>query len=349
MKKAPAISVIIPMYNAEKYIGDCLESLLAQTFQDFEVIIVDDCSTDSSCAVVESYAPKFNGRLKLVHTEENSGTCAIPRNRGLPFSRGEYVFFIDIDDLLTLTALEELHTLAKDFDADVIHFERFYEATSELNKIYLRADQTRSFVKMPTLDTDDLATRVHDILDGRYGVTAWSKMVKRDFIIEHNLTFPPFKPSEDLIWNYGLIFYAKKFLRVPNIVYIWRQTENSIMRVKRTPEQEINFWLNPVILGIKIIENMLSKIAFFRQNPLYFYAILDHFVHYQLHALFNSSLKLTPNEIYTTINEKFEKNSEDYKALISFLFADLITQQKTLAANRRKIAELEAQLKEKFS
>ena len=61
----PAISVIIPMYNAEKYIGELLDSLLIQTFQDFEVIVVDDCSTDNSAAVVESYIPKFNGRLIL--------------------------------------------------------------------------------------------------------------------------------------------------------------------------------------------------------------------------------------------------------------------------------------------
>ena len=61
-KNIPAVSVIIPMYNAEKYIGECLDSILAQTFTDYEVIIVDDCSTDNSCAVVESYLPKFNKR-----------------------------------------------------------------------------------------------------------------------------------------------------------------------------------------------------------------------------------------------------------------------------------------------
>ena len=60
-KNIPAVSIVIPMYNTEKYIGECLDSILAQTFQDFEVIVVDDCSTDKSCDVVESYLPKFNG------------------------------------------------------------------------------------------------------------------------------------------------------------------------------------------------------------------------------------------------------------------------------------------------
>ena len=91
----PKISVIIPLYNAEKYIGDCLESLLVQTFQDFEVIVVDDCSTDNSVAIVQSYAEKFGGRLKIARTKKNSGGGGyVPRNLGLNLSRGEYIFFL---------------------------------------------------------------------------------------------------------------------------------------------------------------------------------------------------------------------------------------------------------------
>ena len=86
------VSVIIPMFNEEKYIGECLESILAQTFKDFELIVVNDCSTDSSVEVVESYAEKFGGRLKLFSTEKNSGSGAVPRNKGLNFSCGEYIF-----------------------------------------------------------------------------------------------------------------------------------------------------------------------------------------------------------------------------------------------------------------
>ena len=75
--KCPAISVIIPLYNAERYIGETLDSLLAQTFQDFELIVVDDCSTDSSCAVVENYAERFGGRLKLTRMQKKSGSREI--------------------------------------------------------------------------------------------------------------------------------------------------------------------------------------------------------------------------------------------------------------------------------
>ena len=85
-----AISVVIPMWNAEKYIGALLDSLLNQTFQDFEVIVTDDCSTDSSCEVVKSYFPRFDGRLKLLIMEKNSGGPGAPTNKGISQAGGKY-------------------------------------------------------------------------------------------------------------------------------------------------------------------------------------------------------------------------------------------------------------------
>ena len=117
--------MIIPLYNAENYIGECLDSLLLQRFQDFEVIVVDDRSIDNSFAIAESYLSKFNGRLRLTKTEKNSGGGGVPRNKGLLISSGEYIQFLDADDILTKTALEEMYTLAKEYDVDVVYCERF--------------------------------------------------------------------------------------------------------------------------------------------------------------------------------------------------------------------------------
>ena len=102
----PAVSVIIPLYNAERYISECLDSVLNQTFDNYEVIVVDDCSTDNSVAIVESYAEKFGGRLILSRMDKNSGSGGLPRNKGIMLSRGEYIQFLDADDMLTNTALE---------------------------------------------------------------------------------------------------------------------------------------------------------------------------------------------------------------------------------------------------
>ena len=114
---SPTVSVIIPMYNAEKYLPVCLESILNQTFTDFELLVVDDCSTDSSYAVAESYLEKFGGRLKIISLPQNTGSGAVPRNVGLDLSRGKYVYFMDADDLLLDTAIETLCDYAENYQA----------------------------------------------------------------------------------------------------------------------------------------------------------------------------------------------------------------------------------------
>ena len=229
------MSVIIPLYNAEKYIAECLDSVLAQTFQNFEVIVVDDCSTDNSPAIVESYKEKFGGRLTLSHMESNTGSGAMPRNKGLYFSRGEYVAFVDNDDLITKTALEEMYTLAKNYDADVVYCEKHYKINDNGSGIHIGtgADQNATLVDKPTFETVDIAERIEKILQGKYRVPQWRKLTRRSLIFEYELFFPNTRHADDVIWTDTLVIFAKKFLRVPNVVYIHRQSQNSIMRRKK--------------------------------------------------------------------------------------------------------------------
>ena len=132
-KKIPAVSIIVPMYNVEKFIAECLDSILAQTFKDYELLVVDDCSTDKSCSIVESYIPKFEGRLNLIKSEKNSGGCpGTPRNIAIDIAHGEYIMFVDSDDVITPTALEELYPIAKNFDADLLQCEKYFEVLGEV-------------------------------------------------------------------------------------------------------------------------------------------------------------------------------------------------------------------------
>ena len=166
------------MYNAEKYIGECLNSILAQTFQNFEVIVVDDCSTDNGVTVVQSYAEKFGGRLILSHMEKNSGSGGLPRNKGLILSRGEYVFFVDADDMLTKTALEEMYTLAKNYDADVVYCEKYYTSEANATNVTLSYWPTEKFVDKPTFETENLKERVQGIIRRRYCVMTCVKFIR---------------------------------------------------------------------------------------------------------------------------------------------------------------------------
>ena len=117
----PKISVIIPLYNAEKYIRQCLISVLSSKFKDYEVLVVDDCSTDNSVAEVKKLMPHFDGRLKLLSTEKNSGGAGIPRNVGMQNAVGVYIIFVDADDFILPTSLGDFFELAEEFNADVVH------------------------------------------------------------------------------------------------------------------------------------------------------------------------------------------------------------------------------------
>lgn len=353
----PAVSVIIPLYNAEKYIGECLDSVLAQTFQNFEVIVVDDCSTDNSVAIVESYMTKFNGRLILSHMERNSGSGSLPRNKGMNLSQGEYIFFVDNDDLITKTALEELYTLAKDYDAEVVYCEKNYEISNDGSQIQITSGPNRNIklVDKPTLESWNMAERVQKITQWNVWVPQWRKLVKRRFIFEYEIFFPNTRHADDVIWTDALILLSKKFLRVPNAVYINRQTMGSIMRTPRTPQQSINFWLNPSLVALKSLEKFFDKANLELHHR---YMILDNIVQSQFFDSFRASFNVPPFVVYDAIKKEFGKLFGEHDVLISTLCAILSTQLKIFIVNQQKfnefaaqaqkrIAELEAQLKNK--
>ncbi|MBQ3444863.1 MAG: glycosyltransferase [Selenomonadaceae bacterium] len=347
----PAISVIIPMYNAEKYIGECLDSLLAQTFQTFEVIVADDCSTDSSCEIIESYMPKFEGRLRLTHTETNSGGCAVPRNVGLPLARGKYVYFMDSDDALTQTGLEEMYTLAEEYDADVVYCERYYMSEGvgkdfiENMHVAKGRLQPPPYVEEPTLESSNLAERVKGILNDRFWFAAWLKLVRHDLLKEHNIFFPYVKPGEDDTWTHALIFFAKKFLRVPNMVYIRRMRDDSIIGTSKTPQQSLNFWFNPILLGLKELDKVMSQIEFFKENPQQHYAILEKQVQGKFRAGLRYAGQLTSTDVYETIKGEFGDKFGGQDILISALCSHIFGQDKALKETQKKLKHTEDVLK----
>lgn len=330
----PAVSVIIPMYNAEKYIDECLDSLLAQTFQNFEVIVGNDGSTDSSCDVVESYIPKFKGRLKLYHMEENTKHPGTVRNMALSHARGEYIYCMDSDDTFTKTGLEEVFLLAKEYDADVVYCERYYmsegvgeEYVKNVRPAYDRI-QPPPYVNKPTLEPEDLSKRVHSLLKNRYWTTPWLKLVRRNLLEEDKIFFPPLRNGEDDIWTYGLVIYAKKFLRVPNMVYIRRMHEDSIMGITKTPQQMLNFCLAPVLLGIKSLDELMNRHEFFQVNPSYRYPVLEYFLRGKFGWALKDAGNIRSEKVYEAIKDEFGDRLSEHDILISSLCSALYKAEK---------------------
>ena len=321
-KNIPAVSVIIPMYNAEKYIGECLESILAQTFQDFEVIVVDDCSTDNSRAVVESYIGKGEGmeKIQLVRRKTNSGTPAIPTNLGIKISRGEYLFILDNDDLITKTALEELYPLAKKFNADVVHCERFYQfkdGNKETGQIIgIPAGQ---WVTEPTLITNDFAERVIGLYNVQYVWNLWSKLIRRDFILANDLKMTS-GISADAMFTCLLVCSAERYVRVPNIVNLYRAVENSLSSKKRTVTEKIYTWINSLVNGFQLFDKFLSEREFFKQRPDIKYLALEVWVRECCNYLRDIYAQIPAWQIDEIIRHELE-GVKDTTAFTAFLFS----------------------------
>ena len=355
------ISVIVPLYNAEKYIAECLDSLLAQTFTDFEVIVVDDCSTDSSAAIVESYASKFNGRLTFTRLKKNSGNAGYSaRNRGFNCSRGEYVFFVDADDTLTKTALEQLYTVAKKFDADVVYTGARYRFTSEggakltLDKIG-RECQARNIEDKPTFTLNDPHKSLHELLiKSRIFWTPWTKFVKRDFLTSEGITFYEIPSGGDYVWTIELFACAERFLRIPDAVYVWRDdSAKSMTRDKRPVDKQIGTWCNVFVHIARAIADLFDRNELLNQNPHYRYRALE--IHLDTCMKLNQAARfqVKPEQLFEILRGKF---GDDVELIIPFMFSVIDSQQKNSAVNLRRfnqfaaaankrIAELEAEVK----
>lgn len=237
--------------------------------------------------------------------------------------------------------MEELYTTAENFSADVVYTERYYESNYDLSKVYVKSNQSSNLVDKPTLETDNLAERVTKILNIQYLVTPWTKLVKRDFLIEHEIFFPHVAISEDNIWTYALIFCAKKFLLVPNIVYVYRLNEKSVGQKKKIPTETINFWGSPIILGVKSLDNFMGKLKFFKNNPQYRYFVLANFVDGTLSGFGNN---LPPIDVYETIKQNFGKSLGESDVLVSILCSLANTYQIMILAKDKELNELNAQM-----
>lgn len=323
-KKLPQISVVIPMYNVEKYVGECLDSLLCQTFQDFEVIVVDDCSTDGSRDVVEKYLPRFEGKLRLIESEKNSGGCAVPRNIGMKYATGKYLFFLDSDDLIIKTAFETLYTLAEKFNADVVQCEKFFSSdTPHLQgaRLQVKSFKPNGYVTKPTLETKDISERIKNFHAQRYTWTAWSKLLNREFMIKNEIEYPITLNNEDLLFTIFCLSCAKKFLLIPDPVNIYRYRPGSILHTNLNVVDYVRKWIRSFATGFSCCDKFLSKLDFYKRNPEIKYLALDAITQNIFSKLVRVYEKFSSAVLDNIIREEIEKfGSEGSSAMISFLF-----------------------------
>lgn len=223
----PKVSVIVPVYNVEKYIEKCLDSLLNQTLKDIEIIVVNDGSKDNSKEIIKEY--EKNNPEKIVYLEKQNGGLSDARNFGLPYAKGEYIAFVDSDDYVELDMYEKMYELAKKENSDMVECDFYWE-----------------YPNKQKIDIGQIYYNQKEMLQ-KARVVAWNKLIKRSILEESKVQFPKGYRYEDVEFTYKLIPYLKKvsFVKEPFIHYI--QRENSISNVQNERTKEIFEVLEHVI------------------------------------------------------------------------------------------------------
>lgn len=220
--KLTKISVIIPVYNTASYLNECLNSVLNQTLGDFEVICIDDESTDSSLEILKSFKLK-DERIKII-TQSHMGQGAA-RNRGLTHACGEYVLFLDSDDYIDKFALEELYNIANQKSLDLIFYKliNFDNDTHDESKSkYLEMDFLKDIVSDEVFNWQNVMERIFDL-----SVTAPGKLFKKDLI--KDLEFQEDVIFEDNLFFIKMIFKVKRAYFYDKYLYYRRIRKDSIM------------------------------------------------------------------------------------------------------------------------
>ncbi|WP_298653208.1 glycosyltransferase [uncultured Proteiniphilum sp.] len=210
MKDIPLVSVIIPVYNGEQYVESCLDNIMAQTYKNLDIIVVDDGSTDRSAAIARKYP------VNLIRHEKNQGLSAA-RNTGIDAAKGEYIHFMDVDDGINTDYYKEMVKAITETGADIACGGMVNEK---------RRSKTQLFRKRKVYTSTQGKLKITYV--GKWGYV-WRYLFKRDFLKQYAFRFEEGRFIEDMIFSLSAMYHAKKLVVVPNTKYMYYNRENSIM------------------------------------------------------------------------------------------------------------------------
>lgn len=232
MLNSPCISVIIPVYNAEKYLCECLDSIINQTLRDIEIICIDDGSTDNSLNILTEYASRDN--RFIIISQKNSGV-GIARNLCLQKVSGEYLVFVDPDDWISKnTAFQQMYDYAKQNDAEVVHFDNF-EYIEYFNKIKkvnfgkrIKKHYNYNLLKSPYYSWRTFKNGCLRYLDWH----VWAFVYNTKFIKENGIEFSQSRYGEDQLFTNSAILLAKRIYYLNDYLYYYRLRKGSLAHSK---------------------------------------------------------------------------------------------------------------------
>ena len=210
------ITVVMPVYKVEKYVSECLDSIINQTFDCFECIIIDDCSPDNSMRLIEEKLAGYKGNIsfRIVRNERNEGVSAA-RNKGIELSRGGYLFFIDSDDMLYENCLEKLWEETKRHPGiDLVQGDSYSEGMENKNSDLQRYTEGRIRINKLFLDSKIISTPVN-------------RLIRKEVLTENAIYFRSGILFEDFLWCYFLYKKVETFASVNSFTYFYRRSNPS--------------------------------------------------------------------------------------------------------------------------
>lgn len=244
------ISVIIPVYNVEAYLVECLDSVINQTYKELEIILVNDGSTDRSLDILEKYKAQHSN-ITIIN-QENSGQ-SVARNKGIEVSTGDYIYFLDSDDYIELDTFEQLINAFNDKDVDLIRFSA--EAFTDNIKMNLdkrKYNFDKYFNEQRTYEKEEFLS----ISTKAFTPSPVLYIMKRELLIESNLRFIPGIIHEDDLFTVEVFLNANKAIYLPNAFYRRRYRKGSTMTIESINHRKNSFHSRCIILDE--LENLLN-------------------------------------------------------------------------------------------
>lgn len=227
------LSYIVPVYKVEKYLNECIDSILAQSMDDYEIILVNDGSPDNCPAICVGYEVRYPDRIRVVH--KKNGGLASSRNAGLRVAKGDYIFFVDSDDFLKEDRVKDLYEAAVRFDADVLQTSYFVLNTHTNEETMVRT----TFETDRVLTHTDMERELCYVSSKKRVVFVWRNLYKRKFLKDNKITF-----EEDLLmvedgpFNMEAYSKAKRFVAVDIPVLCYRLRQGSLQRQRYVPDYD---------------------------------------------------------------------------------------------------------------
>lgn len=255
------ISVIVPVYNVEKYLHECIDSVLRQTYTNFELILVDDGSKDSSKYICEEYARK-DSRIKVL--EKENGGASSARNLGMAVAEGEYIYFLDSDDWLSEQIFELLVLCSGSEKVDIVFFDA-YTVEQETGKV-----ATNNYFHKYKYNPKKGYILMGEMLKNReFRVSPCLLFFKTEFLQKSNIRFEEGIMYEDMIFAYQVFYQAEKVAYLPEFLYYRRYRENSVMTAKKSMRnfisaERVYYKVREYAENNKLIEDEITKLYMVR-------------------------------------------------------------------------------------